>query len=216
MEATYKQKFEKYYNSRVRPLTFKPGKYVLRLNSASKAEYQGKLGPIWEGPYVVAEAYGNGAYKLATLFGEEVDRTWNGVKVVTGVDVGGDKRRFCCLRFKKGDLGMMTQWRERKKTKMVFGFVSSPQKGSRLGLFWVEFTEKRKNKMVVLVLRRKKYGFGFWVAWPFEEEERKKEKYGFMLDDCLRDAPYIPSTVWNRTSANRDQGKADKLISPNK
>ena len=80
-EATYKQKLEKYYNSRVRPSSFKPGEYVLRLNSASKAEYQGKLGPTWEGPYVVAEAYGNGAYKLATIFGEEVDRTWNGTNL---------------------------------------------------------------------------------------------------------------------------------------
>lgn len=44
-EAIYKQKFEKYYNNRVRPSTFNPGEYVLRLNSASKAEYQGKLGP---------------------------------------------------------------------------------------------------------------------------------------------------------------------------
>lgn len=74
----YKQKLEKYYNNRVRPSTFKPGEYVFRLNSASKAEYQEKLGPTWEGPYVISEAYGKGAYKLATLFGDEVDRTWNG------------------------------------------------------------------------------------------------------------------------------------------
>ena len=76
-EAIYKQKFKKYYNNRVRPSTFKPGEYVLRLNSASKAEYQGKLGPTWEGAYVIAESYGNGTYKLTTLFGDEVDRTWN-------------------------------------------------------------------------------------------------------------------------------------------
>lgn len=63
-EEIYKQKFERYYNSRVLPSTFNPGKYVLRLNSASKAEYQGKLGPAWEESYVVSEAYGKGAYKL--------------------------------------------------------------------------------------------------------------------------------------------------------
>ena len=80
-EAVYKQKLERYYNNRVRPSSFKPGEYVLRLNSASKAEYQGKLGPTWEGPYVVAEAYGKGAYKLATIFGDEVDRTWNGTNL---------------------------------------------------------------------------------------------------------------------------------------
>ncbi|GKA06525.1 reverse transcriptase domain-containing protein [Tanacetum coccineum] len=38
--------------------TFKPGEYVLRLNSASKAEYQGKIGTTWEGTYIVVEAYG--------------------------------------------------------------------------------------------------------------------------------------------------------------
>ncbi|GJZ82527.1 hypothetical protein Tco_0647700 [Tanacetum coccineum] len=38
-EAHYKQKLEGYYNKNVKPFTFKPGTYVLRLNSASKAEY---------------------------------------------------------------------------------------------------------------------------------------------------------------------------------
>ncbi|GKD73761.1 reverse transcriptase domain-containing protein [Tanacetum coccineum] len=41
-EARYKQKLEGYYNKNVKPSIFKPGTYVLRLNSASKAEYQGK------------------------------------------------------------------------------------------------------------------------------------------------------------------------------
>ncbi|GKB97387.1 hypothetical protein Tco_0983524 [Tanacetum coccineum] len=50
---------------------------MLRLNSASTAEYQGKMGPTWEGPYVIRKAYGDGAYKLETLSGEAVDRTWN-------------------------------------------------------------------------------------------------------------------------------------------
>ncbi|GKC23560.1 hypothetical protein Tco_1025710, partial [Tanacetum coccineum] len=39
-EAHYKQKLERYYNKRVWPSTFKPGTYVLRLNSASKDEFQ--------------------------------------------------------------------------------------------------------------------------------------------------------------------------------
>ncbi|GKD38661.1 reverse transcriptase domain-containing protein, partial [Tanacetum coccineum] len=61
-EAYYKQKLEGYYNKRVRSSTFKPSTYVLRLNSASKAEFQGKMGPTWEGPYVVTKAYGDEAY----------------------------------------------------------------------------------------------------------------------------------------------------------
>ncbi|GKB95700.1 reverse transcriptase domain-containing protein [Tanacetum coccineum] len=43
--------------------------YVLKLNSASKVEFQGKMGPTWEGPYIVKKAYGDGAYKIETLYG---------------------------------------------------------------------------------------------------------------------------------------------------
>ncbi|GJZ72098.1 reverse transcriptase domain-containing protein [Tanacetum coccineum] len=74
-EAHYKQKLEGYYNKNVKPSTFKPGTYVLGLNSFSKAEYQRKMGPTWEGPYVIRKAYGDGADKLETLSGEVVDRT---------------------------------------------------------------------------------------------------------------------------------------------
>ncbi|GJY62637.1 hypothetical protein Tco_0464097 [Tanacetum coccineum] len=77
-KAHYQQKLERYYNKRVRPSTFKPGTYVLRLNSASKAELQGKIRPTWEGPYRVRKAYRDGAYKLETLSGSPVNRTWNG------------------------------------------------------------------------------------------------------------------------------------------
>nr|GEX65968.1 reverse transcriptase domain-containing protein [Tanacetum cinerariifolium] len=76
-EADYKQKLERCYNKRVRSSTFKPGMYVPRLNSASKAEFQGKMRPTWEGPYVVKKAYGDGAYKLEMLSGSLIDRTWN-------------------------------------------------------------------------------------------------------------------------------------------
>ncbi|GJU59633.1 reverse transcriptase domain-containing protein [Tanacetum coccineum] len=80
-EAHNKQKLEGYYNKNVKPSTFKPGTYVLQLNSASKAEYQGKMGPTWEGPYMIRKAYGYGAYKLETLSGEAVNRTWNGTNI---------------------------------------------------------------------------------------------------------------------------------------
>ncbi|GJX06081.1 reverse transcriptase domain-containing protein [Tanacetum coccineum] len=72
-EAHYKQKLEGYYNKNVKPSTFKPVTYVLRLNSASKAEYQGKMGSTWEGPYMIRKAYRDGANKLETLSGEAVD-----------------------------------------------------------------------------------------------------------------------------------------------
>nr|GEW36316.1 hypothetical protein [Tanacetum cinerariifolium] len=42
-----------------------------RRNKASMVEGQGKLGPKWEGPYKVMEAYENGFYKLQTLEDKE-------------------------------------------------------------------------------------------------------------------------------------------------
>ncbi|GJW02074.1 reverse transcriptase domain-containing protein [Tanacetum coccineum] len=50
-EAISKKKMEKYYNSRVRGTSFKPGEMVYRSNEASHAKDEGKLGPKWEGPY---------------------------------------------------------------------------------------------------------------------------------------------------------------------
>ncbi|GJX50760.1 hypothetical protein Tco_0277605 [Tanacetum coccineum] len=60
----------------VGPLPIAPGGA-----SARKAGYQGKMRPTWEGPYVTRKAYGDGAYKLETLSGEAVDRTWNGTNL---------------------------------------------------------------------------------------------------------------------------------------
>nr|GEW83761.1 reverse transcriptase domain-containing protein [Tanacetum cinerariifolium] len=59
-----KLKMKKYYNARVRGVTFRPGDFVYRSNDASHAVAGGKLGQKWEGPYEVTEALGDGAYKL--------------------------------------------------------------------------------------------------------------------------------------------------------
>ncbi|GJU77874.1 reverse transcriptase domain-containing protein [Tanacetum coccineum] len=45
-EAAYKKKLEKYYNKKVRQSVYKPGDYVLWLNSTSKVEYTGKMGQL--------------------------------------------------------------------------------------------------------------------------------------------------------------------------
>ncbi|XP_071688918.1 uncharacterized protein [Rutidosis leptorrhynchoides] len=76
-EASNKQKISKYYNQRLRERTFHPGDFVWRNNNASQVEDTGKLGPNWEGPYVIAEALGNGAYNLKTHDGKFVPRTWH-------------------------------------------------------------------------------------------------------------------------------------------
>ncbi|GJT38766.1 reverse transcriptase domain-containing protein [Tanacetum coccineum] len=80
-EARYKTKVEQYYNKRVRPMAFKVGEYVYRRNEASRVEDLGKLGPKWEGPYLVIEAYDNGSYKLQTMEGREVPRTWHAINL---------------------------------------------------------------------------------------------------------------------------------------
>ncbi|GJR24968.1 reverse transcriptase domain-containing protein [Tanacetum coccineum] len=74
-EVRSKAKMEKYYNSKVRNLSFKPRDLVYRNNDASHAEDGGKLVPKWEGPYEVTEALGKGAYKLRDRNGKLLPRT---------------------------------------------------------------------------------------------------------------------------------------------
>ncbi|GJU72805.1 reverse transcriptase domain-containing protein [Tanacetum coccineum] len=76
-EAKAKSNMTKYYNARVRGVTFRPGDFVYRSNDASHAVDGGKLGPKWEGPYEVTEALGDGAYKLRSTDGTVLPRTWN-------------------------------------------------------------------------------------------------------------------------------------------
>ncbi|GKB07409.1 reverse transcriptase domain-containing protein [Tanacetum coccineum] len=76
-EAKAKIKMTKYYNARVHGVTFRPGDFVYRINDASHAAAGGKLKPKWEGPYEVTEALGDGAYKLRTIDGADLPRTWN-------------------------------------------------------------------------------------------------------------------------------------------
>nr|GEZ20013.1 reverse transcriptase domain-containing protein [Tanacetum cinerariifolium] len=76
-EAKAKLKMTKYYNARVRGVTFRPYDFVYRSNDTSHAVAGGKLGPKWEGPYEVTNALGDGAYKLRSTDGIVLLRTWN-------------------------------------------------------------------------------------------------------------------------------------------
>nr|GEY88329.1 reverse transcriptase domain-containing protein [Tanacetum cinerariifolium] len=76
-EAKAKSKMTKYYNARVRGVTFKPCDFVYRSNDASHAVAGGKLGLKWEGPYEITEALGDGAYKLRSMDETILPRTWN-------------------------------------------------------------------------------------------------------------------------------------------
>ncbi|GJW71016.1 reverse transcriptase domain-containing protein [Tanacetum coccineum] len=76
-EAKAILKMTKYYNARVRGVTFMPGDFVYRSNEASHAADGGKLGQKWEGPYEVTKALRDGAYKLKFADGTVLPRTWN-------------------------------------------------------------------------------------------------------------------------------------------
>ncbi|GJW24730.1 reverse transcriptase domain-containing protein [Tanacetum coccineum] len=80
-EARYKMKIEQYYNKRVRPMSFKLGEYVYWKNKASRVENLGKLGPKWEGPYLIVEVYQNGSHKLRTMDDKEVPRVWHAINL---------------------------------------------------------------------------------------------------------------------------------------
>ncbi|XP_027158506.1 uncharacterized protein LOC113760135 [Coffea eugenioides] len=75
--ATYKNNLAHYYNARVKHRRFRPGDLVLRKNSVSRAEPQGKLGPKWEGPYRVVKSSLSGYCKLSYRDGSLVPRTWH-------------------------------------------------------------------------------------------------------------------------------------------
>ncbi|GKC02178.1 reverse transcriptase domain-containing protein [Tanacetum coccineum] len=76
-EARYKQRVKKYYNKKVQHVQFKVGEFILRKNNASRAANKGKLGPTWEGPYKVIQAFQSRAYKLSNMEGEEIPKTWH-------------------------------------------------------------------------------------------------------------------------------------------
>ena len=63
----YHRKTAKYYDQRVRPMSFKPDDLVLKkLLPARKNPTHGKLGPNWEGTYVVSGIVRPGNHELQT------------------------------------------------------------------------------------------------------------------------------------------------------
>ncbi|XP_071912960.1 uncharacterized protein [Coffea arabica] len=75
--SSYKNALARYYNARVKHRRFQPGDLVLRKNSVSRAEPQGKLCPKWEGPYRVMESDLKGYCKLSYRDGSLVPRSWH-------------------------------------------------------------------------------------------------------------------------------------------
>ena len=74
----YQRKMAEYYNKRVKLRQLDIGDLVLRkVTIATKDPVQGKLGPIWEGPYRVVHYFRRGSYHLETLDGKKLLRPWN-------------------------------------------------------------------------------------------------------------------------------------------
>ena len=74
----YQRKTVRYYNQRVKPISYKPGDLVLKkLLPARKNPAHGKLGPSWEGPYIVTLVIRSGNYELQMEEGKILPHTWN-------------------------------------------------------------------------------------------------------------------------------------------
>ncbi|XP_076881491.1 uncharacterized protein LOC143529619 [Bidens hawaiensis] len=80
-EARYKKKLEAFYNTRVRKEVFKLRDLVLSNNEAIRQFDTRKLGPKWEGPYVIKEAHSGGSYKLNDMEGKKVPHHWSGMHI---------------------------------------------------------------------------------------------------------------------------------------
>ena len=74
----YHRKTTKYYNRRVKPRSFKLGDLVLKkLLPARKDPTHGKLGPNWEGPYMVSRIVRPGNCEPQTEEGKTLPHSWN-------------------------------------------------------------------------------------------------------------------------------------------
>ena len=74
----YQRKTARYYNQKVKPKNYKPGDLVLKkLLPARKNPTHGKLGPNWEGPYIVTRVIRPGNYELQTKEGKIPPHTCN-------------------------------------------------------------------------------------------------------------------------------------------
>ena len=74
----YQRKTARYYDQKVKPRSYTPGDLVLKkLLPVRKNPTHGKLGPNWEGPYIVSRVVKPGNYKLQTKEGKILSHSWN-------------------------------------------------------------------------------------------------------------------------------------------
>ena len=74
----YQRKTARYYNQKVKPRNYKPSDLVLKkLLPARKNPAHGKLGPSWEGPYIVSRVVRPDNYELQTVERNILHHAWN-------------------------------------------------------------------------------------------------------------------------------------------
>ncbi|XP_038971180.1 uncharacterized protein LOC120104330 [Phoenix dactylifera] len=73
----YQRKTAQYYNAKVKAKSFKVGDLVLRRAEASQPTEQEKVALNWKGPYRIIRVQRPGAYKLESLEGTLIPRSWN-------------------------------------------------------------------------------------------------------------------------------------------
>ena len=74
----YQRKTARYYDQKVKPRSYKPSDLVLKkLLPARKNPTHGKLGPNWEGPYIVSRVVRPGNSELQTEEGKVISHSWN-------------------------------------------------------------------------------------------------------------------------------------------
>ncbi|CAJ2643996.1 unnamed protein product [Trifolium pratense] len=74
-EFAIKQRAARRYNTRVKQRSFQEGDLVLKRPMGK--DKGGKFAANWEGPFRVQEAFEGGAYRLETMEGKILPRTWN-------------------------------------------------------------------------------------------------------------------------------------------
>ncbi|XP_074314330.1 uncharacterized protein LOC141649542 [Silene latifolia] len=76
--AYYRQTVARSYNKNAKLRTLQVGDLVLRkVLQNIKNQQAGKFAYNWEGPYQVESTVGNGAYRLMTMEGQMIPRSWN-------------------------------------------------------------------------------------------------------------------------------------------
>ena len=74
----YQRKTARYYNQKVKPRSYMSGDLVLKkLLPARKNPAHGKLGPNWEGPYIISRVVRPSNYELQTEEGKILQHAWN-------------------------------------------------------------------------------------------------------------------------------------------